>query len=140
MSLRKSKDVPGLEETHSFRTSMPLSGTLINGAPVTCKRGSLYETMVIFSLPQSINIQQPSFIMKNHVLIFRNLHSRTREEIQEVVACLGRSHCWPVLFTLLSSLCPVPTALNPIKVSKPHLVCSDVQTPTKPHSFNQGES
>lgn len=51
------EEVSGLEETYTFRTFVPLSNILINGAPVTWKSWSLSEIALIFSLPQSINIQ-----------------------------------------------------------------------------------
>lgn len=51
--------------------------------PIPCKRWSLSETAAMFSLPQSINIQQPSSITKNCVTILRSAHSGTREEITD---------------------------------------------------------
>ena len=53
----EEEKVSDLEETHTCRTFAPLGNNLTNGAPVTCKRWSLSGTAVIFSLPQSINIQ-----------------------------------------------------------------------------------
>lgn len=47
----------GLEEAHTFKTWVPWSNSLINRAPVTCKRCNLSETVVISYLPQSVNIQ-----------------------------------------------------------------------------------
>jgi hypothetical protein len=54
-----------LEQIHTFRTFVPLSNSLINGALVTCKKWRLSDTAVIFSLPQSINVQELSFIRKS---------------------------------------------------------------------------
>lgn len=56
-ALGKRQNVSALEETQTFRTSVPWSNNLISGAPVTCERWSFSKAAVIFSLLQSINIQ-----------------------------------------------------------------------------------